>query len=361
MVMDSRQWKDEENGRQWWRHVSGPKSMVKAFEADAETRHCIAIDMEAPDEVFLQMIRERLANRLGSSVIFDMLQDCPAGNEDELADYLGGRYQPGWIPSPVDPCGSLAEKKILRQRVVFLPVKDGDAWWIAAAADHFTRKSGRDSGGWVLFCESPDVYFKGTAVQILRREDFISAYDVQYFALQCLKNKGYGDLQRQYIGGLASRIAGTDGLLCEAIAGRSLYEDPEACCRKNMADFPMLQHLVDYPERLRSLVWETQITTFLPVFERIRRYLVDTYRADLERIVSTRIVDEFGHEITTPEDMELRHIQHYYVKNGGMDGTDLDLFHLAYNVRNDLSHMQCLPASRMDEIFQTAYMVQGKF
>lgn len=335
--------------------------MVKAFEADAETRHCIAIDMEAPDEVFLQMIRERLANRLGSSVIFDRLQDCPAGNEDELADYLGSRYQPGWIPSPVDPCGSLAEKKILRQRVVFLPVKDGDGPWIAAAADHFARKAGGESGLLVLFSSCPDAFFKGTAVHILKRETFISAYDVQYFALQCLKGRGYGDLQRQYIGGLASRIAGTDGLLCEAIAGRRLYEDPEKCCRENAGDFPVLQDLADHLDRLRSLVWETQITTFLPVFERIRRYLVDTYRADLERIVSTRIADEFGHEITTPEDMELRHIQHYYVKNGGMDSADLDLFRLAYNARNDLSHMQCLPASRMDEIFQTARMVQNKF
>lgn len=359
--MDSRQWKDEENGRQWWRHVSGPKSMVKAFEVEAEIKHCIAVDMEVPDEVFLQMIKERLANRLGSSVIFDILQDCPAGNEDELADYLGSRYQPGWIPSPVDPCGSLAEKKVLRQRVVFLPVKDGDAPWISVAADHFTRKAGGESGLLVLFGSHPDMYFKSTAVSILKQETFISAYDVQYFALQCLKSRGYGDLQRQYIGGLASRIAGTDGLLCEAIVGRGLYEDPEKCCRQNAGDFPALQNLTKHPDRLRSLVWETQITTFLPIFERIRRYLVDTYRADLERIAATHIVDEFGHEIITPEDMELRHIQHYYVKNGGMGSADLDLFRLAYNARNDLSHMQCLPASRMDEIFQTVHLVKNKF
>lgn len=63
--------------------------------------------------------------------------------------------------------------------------------------------------------------------------------------------------------------------------------------------------------------------------------------------------DDFGKILTVPEYMELRHISYHYVDNGGMrDASDEDLFNLAYNARNELSHMKILSADVLESLFR---------
>ena len=87
-----------------------------------------------------------------------------------------------------------------------------------------------------------------------------------------------------------------------------------------------------------------------PIIERIRRRFIEQYIDELRSILPQR--DEFGKDLLTPEDMELRHMWHYYFRVSGFCSLeDGHVFKMIYDARNKLAHLTPLAHSTVISIF----------
>lgn len=349
--MRQKQWKDESLGEDWWRHVSGPKALIKAVDSAADTVSAAAVSQSAADAVFLAILKERLENRLGSQTHFGEMKVRPGMGLMSIAEAIGSRYKPDWIPDYKSPFAHMARAHVLRKRVLFLWAEEGADQKMAEALLQFQKEADRESGHLFLICPNAGFLFRREKVPAFEETDFITPYDIRYFALQCVKSMPWPERKKQYVADLAARLSGTDATLCERLAVGELYTRGAAWCQTVAEEFPALSSLANNPAQIVSVTWEAQITLLLPLIEHWRLALLHKYREDLTRILSDGPIDDFGKKITRPDDMELRHLWYYFVKAGAMTPRDTDIFQCIYNARNDLAHLQTLSAQRLDEIF----------
>ena len=87
----------------------------------------------------------------------------------------------------------------------------------------------------------------------------------------------------------------------------------------------------------------------LPILENLRSRIIEKNFLQLERILP--VTDEFGRILEEPYDMELRHLHYYGGSRQLFQYSDWENLELAYNARNDLSHLRILELSSLEKIF----------
>lgn len=90
-----------------------------------------------------------------------------------------------------------------------------------------------------------------------------------------------------------------------------------------------------------------------PIIEMIRRFLVEKHYQALKR-----------GSFQDPFDMELRHIKHEYVDNGGSFTPQTDeyiWFDLAYECRNNLAHNKLLTNDVMNKMFAICHQIEKTY
>lgn len=337
----NKEWNEPNKADIWWNHVSGPKAYLNEITQSIQDGNCVVLNQSDIDDALLEILQEKIMND-NSTYIFDSFQVSEYANESEFLDAFIGRLAPEFMRGFTSPYQKLIESGVIMQHIVFLDMSEKTDWAIKVIKE-FSALSSLGNG--IFICLSPSLeYFEG--IKRLKRislKQYVSVYNVQYFALQCLGNFETRDSKGMYIAQLAAKLCGVSGMFCAQLATASLYSDPMDQC-------------INLPkDKIEHAIWETQIQIFLPIIEEIRRYLILKYEYKIQNLLPK--TDEFNNKITNAIEVELRHLQYYGRTKDCtfFDRADDEWFKAAYNARNELTHLHVLGREVMDFLFDIEY------
>ncbi len=325
---------------EWWDRVPGARRFMKTLGREAEQNHALAVDIEASDvEGFLTIFMDEIQRR-NYSLVLERLQLSTGESADEFVTTLVERYEPHYMPDLLS--GSLmtdvARKKILSGYVLLVKV-EGRATWLAEVISDFNRFEDAGKGTVIFF--TPELPSQFT----FRLTDFITPYDVQFFAINLMESARLNQTEKLYTATLTAKLAGTSAVAAKNLARADLYSDGRRLVEEVLG--------LEYPRRKYDrAVWETQIQFALPIVETVREKLIARNLLELKKLLPR--TDEFGKVLDDAWDMELRHL-HYYGGNVKVfSQSDWDVLELVYRARNDLSHLDTLEREQLDKIFALA-------
>lgn len=300
----------------------------------------------SPISTIIDVFTEALKDRISSydcdchyvRIAADAFDDVNA-----FTAFIAQQYAPQFRFDPLDesPLTSLIRQSGLQHYVFFVDSASGDCPWLAQAAAAVGRLAGREGSAWVFRAPSSVLaaWDKMAGVHLLDRKHYLYHYDIQYFAMTCLRDTELNLCQQYYAADIIAKIAGMDGRLCLALARQDLYFHPEIVIQEQKLSVDLVPILL-----------ETQMQHVLPILEDIRRYLVRKYETMIQQILPQQ--DEYGKELNRTTDLELRHLQHYLRGQGlFFQEKDDEWFQCAYQARNDISHLNVLPTDQLDKLF----------
>ena len=348
--MQMNKW-DTEEGETWWRKVSGPKEYLKQVESLIRNGKCDLLQMEDVDTTFFQILRDRLL-RSDSSLTFTVMDTAGCVSSTDFLAALVRELGPRCTPGFLDPYGDIIKSGILAHRILQVTIPEGFPEWIKKVIDGFSKVSEAGNESMIFLSSNPP---DTDICKTVRLEEFVSSYDIQFFALHCLGPFETEDSKGAYIAQLVSNLVGLDSRLAARLAGYSLYADPVSCYKGKEESGKLLSD-----DRIQEAIWEAQIRFVLPITEKFRRYIIKKYEDTIVRCLPAD--DDFGNRLEVPQDMELRHLQHFLRGEGisPFSGKDDDLFKVAYNARNDLSHLGILSSDILDRLFSMERMLDHK-
>lgn len=354
--MENKQWQNPELGMRWWREVSGPRRFMNSLMRQIQDGKCIVTDVSFRDDTFINALEERIGD-FNSDIIVEEIDLEDYKTKDEFRDYLRD-FNSDWRFTPSDGSffASMAKGRCLESYIFLIWCDTQSLTWFKQPFLDFCMNCSSNSGQFILL-NGEKLLNKGIGERLSGKltvsllKDFISSYDSQFFAMRCLDDTRMTNEQKYYTAGLISKIAGSDGQLCEELADERLYKDPKDVIESKMAIDSRIADRVPTSAKIEEVIWEAQMQCALPITEHIRRYLVEKYEKEIQSILPQR--DEYGNQIMISQDMELRHLQHYLRSNGRtpFDSTDDTMFKLAYNVRNEISHLNILEADELNNLF----------
>lgn len=325
---------------QWWDRVPGARRFLSTLGSEVEKSRAIAIDIADEDaDEFMTVFAEAVQRRNYSLVIERMTLEASTA-ADEFVTELAERFEPNYIPDLLSgsPMTDLARKKILAGYVVLVEVR-GRAAWLADLIRDFNRVETLDKGAPIfLTTELPSQF-------TLRLTDFVTPYDMQFFAINLLESARLAPTEKLYAATLVSKLAGVSALLAKNLARAELRNDGRRLAAEVLGEA--------YSDRIyERAVWETQIQFALPIVETVREKLIDQNLNALKKLLP--VTDEFGKTLDDPWDMELRHLHYYGGNEKVFSSTDWDVLEVVYRARNDLSHLDTLESERLEKIFSLA-------
>ena len=320
---------------EWWDRVPGARRFMKMLGREAEKNAALAVDIDESElEGFLAIFTDEFQRRNYSSVI-ERLSLTAGESADEFVTALVERFEPHYMPDLLS--GSMmtdvARKRILSGYVLMVKV-EGRASWLSEVINDFNRVEDSGKGTIIFFTSELPAQFT------FRLTDFITPYDVQFFAINLMESARLNQTEKLYTAALTAKLAGTSPRLAKKFARAELYADG----RRLVVEVPGYRQR-DYDRA----VWETQIQFALPIVETVREKLIARNLSELKKLLP--VTDEFGKELRDAWDMELRHL-HYYGGNVKVfSQSDWDILEMVYRARNDLSHLDVLDRDQLDKIF----------
>lgn len=345
--MKTNNWTDDRKGDIWWNQVSGPLAYMNDITANVQKGISTVIKDSDVDGLFYTILEEKI-QQIDSAFTFETFKASDYPDEAAFQNDFIARLAPRFVRKLGSPYKRLYEEGHLQHLFLYFEI-DSDAPWVTKVIKEVCPLSSQGNGVFLCITQDTTPYEGIKHLEALDISSYLSVYNLQYFALQCLGNFETRDSKGMYIAQLAGKLSGVSGMVCANLATPSLYSDMMDVCKD-----------LD-PGKVEAAAWETQIQIFLPLIEEIRRYLIFRYEEKIKQNILPK-KDEFGHEITEPAEMELRHLQYYGRKrdNTFFDMADDIWFKAAYNARNDLSHLKLLDRATMDTLFDIEYALKSK-
>ena len=322
---------------EWWERVPGARRFLKTLGGEVEKKRAAAIDISEDDaDDFIAIFTEEVQRRNYSLVIERLTLDGKS-TRNEFVTALAEHFEPSYMPDLLS--GSLmtdvARKKILAGYVAIVRVC-GRAPWLTEVISDFNRVEDTNKGALVFLTSELPPQFT------FRLTEFVTPYDVQFFAINLLESARLSQTEKLYTATLTAKLAGTSAVLAKNLACAELYIDGERLAAEVFG--------ADYNRRkFERAAWETQIQFALPIVETVREKLIARNLIELKKLLP--VTDEFGKTLDNPWDMELRHL-HYYGGNVKVFlQSDWDVLELVYRARNDLSHLDTIDKERLERIF----------
>ena len=215
--MQMNKW-DTEEGETWWRKVSGPKEYLKQVESLIRNGKCVLLQMEDVDTTFFQILRDRLL-RSDSSLTFTVMDTAGCASSTDFLAALVRELGPRCTPGFLDPYGDIIKSGILAHRILQVTIPEGFPEWIKKVIDGFSKVSEAGNESMIFLSSNPP---DTDICKTVRLEEFVSSYDIQFFALHCLGPFETEDSKGAYIAQLVSNLVGLDSRLAARLAGYSL-------------------------------------------------------------------------------------------------------------------------------------------
>lgn len=332
---------DDEDLESWWRTVPGARHFMNIAMNTVEKNNCVALHLAKVDaDGFIQMLEEKIRRRY-LNIILEKFNYSGAGDMEDFVNALTERFAPNFLRDFTKDSAmeDLAQQNLFGGYVVIVKLeKDFDG--LTAAVSTFNRVANNQSGAFIFVSSQ-----ENPSPSMARLADFLTPYDVQFFAINLLDNARLSALQKIYTATLVAKLSGHSAIIAKNLASIELFNNGVNFVKKIIPKFD---------ERIFSqAVWECQVQYILPILEQVRGGLIEKNFRQLKNILP--VTDEFGKIITDPWDMELRHL-HYYGCNAMIfDIIDREKLESAYHARNLISHLEIIDREQTDKIFLMAY------
>lgn len=331
---------DSEDLSSWWRMVPGARRFTNNA-ADAVDKHCAAaahlpqVDLEG----FVQMLEDKISRRHVSQMISIFEYDAK-GDMEDFVTALTEKFASNFLRdfTKDSPMTDLADQDALSGYAVIVKLKRKMNWLTSAVVDF--NKSAANSTGAIIFVTSED----NPPPSLARLSDYLTPYDVQFFAINLLENSRLTTQEKLYTSTLAAKLAGQSAILAKNLAKVELFNEG--------IDF-VKSIIPKFDEKIfNRAVWECQAQFLLPTLEQLRCKLIEKNFVRLRNLLPR--TDEFGKILTDPWDMELRHLHFYGGQAKIFYPHDWDILELAYQARNELSHLVMIDLQRLEKLFAFA-------
>ena len=331
---------DNEELSSWWRMVPGARRFTNTA-AEAVDKHCAAaahlpqVDLEG----FVNMLADKISRRHVSLNVEIFTYD-EKGDIEDFVTALTEKFASNFLRDFTEdsPMTDVANQNALGGYVIIVKLRRKFKWLTSAVVDF--NKSANHSTGSIIFVTCED----NPPPSLARLSDYLTPYDVQFFAINLLENSKLNIYEKLYTSTLAAKLSGQSAILA-----------------KNLSKSELLTEGVDFVKRIvpnfdekvfSRAVWECQAQFLLPTLETLRGKLIEKNFVRLRHILP--VTDEFGKTISDPWDMELRHL-HFYGGNAMIFHVrDWEILELAYHARNDLSHLTTIDLPRLEKLFTFA-------
>lgn len=324
----------------WWAMTPGARRFANTI-MNAVDKHCATVaHLPAEDEDgFTKILTEKIKKKHISLIVENFKYD----GADDVEDFvyaLTSKFAPNFLRdfTKDSPLEDLAKQNSFAGYVIIVKLKKKFNWLSSAATDFNKKNSGR--GGTLIFITSEE----NPPPNITRLSDFLTPYDVQFFAINLLENARLTSQEKLYTSTLAAKLSGKSAVLAKNLAKTELYTYGFDFIKTVLPNFSR--------KTFNRAVWECQVQFLLPALEQTRSQLIEKNFRQLEGILPK--TDEFGKTLDTPWDMELRHLHHYGGNAQLFQYSDWEILELAYYARNDLSHLKIIELPELEKIFSLA-------
>ena len=324
----------------WWRTVPSSRRFTAAV-MEAVDKHC-ATAAHLPKEDadgFIQILTEKIQRKY-VSLIVEIFDYDGKGDMEDFVDSLTAKFAPNFLRdfTKDSPMEDLAGQNSLAGYAIIVKLKNKVKWLTSAVTD-FNKKFSV-TGGSLVFITTEN----NPPPNMTRLSDFLTPYDMQFFAINLLENARLTPQQKLYTSTLAEKLSKQSSIMIKNLAKTELYTHGLEFVKTVVPNFNAKTY--------NRAVWECQTQFLLPALEQIRSRLIEKNFSHLKRILP--VTDEFGKILDNAWDMELRHL-HYYGGNYRIFPYDeWEILELAYLARNDLSHLKTLELSQLEKIFTLA-------
>ena len=325
----------------WWRTIPGARRFLNAVFS-AFNKKC-ALAAQIPAESVEDFIQEQKIQRKDANSPIERFNYNRAGDVEDFVEALTVEFAPNFLRNFTRaPLEDLAKQNPFGGYAAIIIRLEEKADWLTDAVTEFNRSAANFSTA-LIFVTTEE----NPPPNLTRLSDFLTPYDVQFFAINFLENAPLTARKKMYTSTLAEKLSGKSPVLVKNLARLELYNYGLEFVRTILPQFD---------ERIFvRAVWECQMQFLLPTLEEIRERLILKNETLLRRILPKQ--DEFGTVLVEPFDMELRHL-HYY--GSGKSGPkifkqdDWNLLEFAYTARNDLSHLKTLDQWDLERLFAYA-------
>ena len=331
---------DDEELESWWRTVPGARHFTNIAMETVEKNSAVALHLSKFDaDGFIKTFVEKIQRRYLSSSV-EIFEYDGAGDLEDFVSALTEKFAPDFLrdftkDSPMD---DLAEQNLFGGYVVIVKLENKLKNLPDAVSDF--NKAAKNQSGSFIFVSTAE----NPPPSMSRFSDFLTPYDVQFFAINLLDNTRLSQQEKIYTATLTAKLAGNSPILAKNLATAELFNDGEDFAKKIIPDFD---------ERIFSrAVWECQVQYLLPILEQLRGRLIEKNFRRLKNLLPVK--DEFGKIIEDPWDMELRHL-HFYGGNAMIfQLNDWENLELAHQSRNLISHLEIIEKEQIEKIFTFA-------
>lgn len=331
---------DDEELSSWWRMVPGARRFTNTA-AEAVDKHCSAAAHLSPVDIegFVQMLSDKISRR-HVSLNVEIFEYDEKGDIEDFVTTLTENFSTNFLRDFVkdSPMTDLAEQNTFGGYAIIVKLKHKVKWLTSAVVDF--NKGAYNSTGSIIFVTCED----NPPPSLTRLSDYLTPYDVQFFAINLLENSKLNTQEKLYTSTLAAKLSGQSAIMAKNLAKTELLTEGVYFVKRIVPNFD---------ERIFSrAVWECQAQFLLPTLEQLRGKLIEKNFVRLKNILP--VTDEFGKTLNDPWDMELRHL-HFYGGNAMIFHIrDWDILELAYQARNELSHLTTIDLQRLERLFAFA-------
>ena len=331
---------DNDELSSWWRMVPGARRFTNTA-ADAVDKHCAAaahlpkVDLEG----FVQMLVYKISRR-HVSLNVEIFEYDEKGDAEDFVTALTEKFASNFLRdfTKDSPLADLAAQNTFGGYAVIVKLRRKVNWLTSAVVDF--NKNSANSTGSIIFVTCED----NPSPSLTRLSDYLTPYDVQFFAINLLENSKLTTQEKLYTSTLAAKLSGQSAILAKNLATVELFTDGIDFVKKIVPNFD---------NRIFSrAVWECQAQFLLPTLEQLRGQFIEKNFSRLKHILPVK--DEFGKILNDPWDMELRHLHFYGGNHFLFNPADWELLELAYHARNDLSHLTTIDLQRLQKLFTFA-------
>lgn len=331
---------DDEELDSWWRTVPGARRFTNVAMDSAAKNLSAAFHLSKVDaEGFIQTFQEKIQRRYFSSIV----EVFEYGGSEDIEDFVSAlteRFSPNFLRdfTKDSPMSDIAEQNLFSGYIIIVKLENKIDNLPEEIAEF--NKASKGQSGSLIFVSSEE----NPPPSMTRFSDFLTPYDVQFFAINLLDNARLSPPEKIYTATLTAKLAGHSPILAKNLATAELFTDGEKFARKIIPDFD---------ERIFSrAVWECQVQYLLPILEQVRGRLIEKNFRQLRSLLPVK--DEFGKIITDPWDMELRHLHFYGGSARIFQLNEWENLELVYSARNFISHLEVIERNDVEKILTLA-------
>ena len=319
----------------WWRTVPSSRRFISAI-MDAVDKHCAtAAHLPTEDESgFIQILTEKIQRKY-VSLIVEIFDYDGKGDAEDFVDALTAKFAPNFLRdfTKDSPLEDLAQQNSFAGYAIIIRLKNKIKWLTAAVTD-FNKKNSL-TGGALIFVTTE----KNPPPSLTRLSDFLTPYDIQFFAMNLLESARLSPVEKLYTATLAAKLSKQSAILAKNLSKAELYTHGAEFVKTVVPNFD--------EKFYNRAVWECQTQFILPALEQVRSQLIEKNFVHLKKILP--VTDEFGKTLDNAWDMELRHLHYYGGSRQIFSYDEWEILELAYSARNELSHLQTLERSQLEK------------